>query len=50
MTVIEKARKIAARLAYIHKSAESINVSDILSKASPEEINFYYSKLCEVQK
>lgn len=50
MTIYEKARKIAARLAYIYDPAIRIDVKDILNKATPAEICFYYHHICEAIK
>lgn len=49
MTDYEKAQAIADRLYHIAPSRQTVKVTAdrIMANASPEEIAFYYAKLCE---
>jgi hypothetical protein len=48
MTDYMKAMHILARLARVHRPAVYLTVDDILSKATPEELDFYYRCCCHV--
>jgi hypothetical protein len=43
-----KALHILARLAKVHRPAVYLTVDDILSKATSEELDFYYRWCCHV--
>ncbi len=49
MTDYEKAQAIADRLYHIAPSRNTVKVTAdrIMANASPEEIAFYYAKICE---
>ena len=46
MTDYMKAMKLLACLASIHRPAALLNVDDILSKTTPEELDFFYRWCC----
>lgn len=48
MSTREKAASLLAKLYYMRRvDFTPITVEDMLTKASPEEINFYYHKIFE---
>lgn len=47
MSGYEKAMRILAYMARVHRPAHFLEVRDVLDKVTEEELNFYYQWLCQ---